>query len=112
MLGSLGGTQVSFRDKQQQKRGWVIDKPFLFVFGLIGVLTITALFPLAIVPMVSDVPRIVSCGMREIVIIEVERGHKWPAGSISGCRCLLEYQGRIYIDYENRQHTPWCHSED
>ena len=47
-------------------------------------------------------PHMFSCNHRAMIVLDSTEGTKWPAGSVSGCRCLLEYNDKVYIDFENR----------
>lgn len=44
---------------------------------------------------------LLNCKYTEQVFITSAKGHKWPAGSVFGCRCTYIYSGKILIDYEN-----------
>ena len=58
----------------------------------------------------SNAPHLISCNFREMIIIERALGHQWPAGSVSGCRCLVDWNGKIYMSYELENRT-MCTSE-
>jgi len=53
----------------------------------------------------KDIPQIINCEITEQIFIEFAKGEKWPTGNVVGCRCYLQYDGRIYIDYMNRDRT-------
>lgn len=53
--------------------------------------------------MKEEAPHLISCRSREMIVISTEKGHSWPKGSVEGCRCLLRYKDRIYVDFENRE---------
>ena len=45
-------------------------------------------------------PTITGCRLRQSIILDTK--NSWPAGSVTGCKCLLVYEGRVYIDMEIR----------
>lgn len=49
----------------------------------------------------NNVPQEISCRPRQMIVISDNIGQGWPAGSVRGCRCLLQYKGRVFVDLEN-----------
>ena len=59
----------------------------------------------------EDYPMVTSCAFREIITIEREFGHQWPKGSESGCRCIIVWMGRSWVEYQNNSDNTMCQCE-